>query len=122
MSDRLGTVLFADVSGSTSLYETAGDDAALEAISACLAAARLATEAAGGRVGETIGDEGMAIFPRPGASARRRYLRRHGQPRGAARGAGEEGRDRSLDRYRRAARAGLALDGARAARDHQIGR
>jgi adenylate cyclase len=44
MSDRLGTILFADVSGSTSLYETAGDDAALEAISACLAEARAATE------------------------------------------------------------------------------
>ena len=69
MSDRLGTVLFADVSGSTSLYETAGDDAALEAISACLAAARLATEAAGGRVVKTMGDEVMAIFPGPDAAA-----------------------------------------------------
>lgn len=69
MSDRHGTVLFADVSGSTSLYETAGDDAALEAISACLAAARLATEAAGGRVVKTMGDEVMAIFPGPDAAA-----------------------------------------------------
>ena len=69
MSDRLGTVLFADVSGSTSLYETAGDDAALEAISACLAAARLATEACGGRVVKTMGDEVMAIFPGPDAAA-----------------------------------------------------
>ena len=69
MSDRLGTVLFADVSGSTSLYETAGDDAALEAISACLAAARVATEAAGGRVVKTMGDEVMAIFPGPDAAA-----------------------------------------------------
>jgi adenylate cyclase len=69
MSDRLGTVLFADVSGSTRLYETAGDAAALEGISACLAAARRATEASGGRVVKTIGDEVMGIFPSPDAAA-----------------------------------------------------
>jgi len=69
MSDRLGTVLFADVSGSTSLYGTAGDDAALEAISACLAAARAATEGSGGRVVKTMGDEIMSIFPGPDAAA-----------------------------------------------------
>jgi adenylate cyclase len=69
MTDRLGTVLFADVSGSTSLYETAGDAAALEAISTCLAAARAATEASGGRVVKTMGDEVMSIFPAPDAAA-----------------------------------------------------
>jgi adenylate cyclase len=69
MSDRLGTILFADVSGSTRLYETAGDAAALEGISACLAAARRATEAAGGRVVKTIGDELMGIFPSADAAA-----------------------------------------------------
>ena len=40
MSERLGTVLFADVSDSTKLYETAGDTAALAAITSCLAAMR----------------------------------------------------------------------------------
>jgi adenylate cyclase len=69
MSERLGTILFADVSGSTRLYETAGDAPALEAISACLAAARRSTEASGGRVVKTIGDELMAIFPHPDAAA-----------------------------------------------------
>jgi adenylate cyclase len=69
MTDRLGTVLFADVSGSTSLYETAGDAAALEAISSCLAAARRATEASGGRVIKTMGDAVMVIFPGPDAAA-----------------------------------------------------
>ncbi|OGA76265.1 MAG: hypothetical protein A3G81_23195 [Betaproteobacteria bacterium RIFCSPLOWO2_12_FULL_65_14] len=69
MSDRQATVLFADVSGSTKLYETAGDAAALEGISGCLAALRKATEAAGGRVVKTIGDEVMAVFPRPDAAA-----------------------------------------------------
>jgi adenylate cyclase len=69
MSDRQATVLFADVSGSTKLYETAGDAAALESISGCLAALRKAAEAAGGRVVKTIGDELMAVFPRPDAAA-----------------------------------------------------
>jgi adenylate cyclase len=68
MSERQATVLFADVSGSTRLYETAGDTAALAAITQCLAAMRQATEAAGGRVVKTIGDEVMAIFPGPDAA------------------------------------------------------
>jgi len=33
---RQTTVLFADVSGSTQLYETAGDDAAHDAIGLCI--------------------------------------------------------------------------------------
>ena len=142
-SDRPGTVLFADVSGSTRLYETAGDAAALEAISRCLEAARVATEAAGGRVVKTMGDEVMAhlpgsgrgrdaaaemqakidsaagdrrhqarrahrLSPRPGAAARRRYLRRHGEPRRAPGSAGEKGRDHPLDRHRGAARRDLS--------------
>ncbi len=69
MSERQATVLFADVSGSTKLYEVAGDAKALEAISSCLAAARRATESAGGRVVKTIGDEVMAVFPAPDAAA-----------------------------------------------------
>lgn len=68
MSERRATVLFADVSGSTKLYETAGDAAALKAITSCLAAMRQATEAAGGRVVKTIGDEVMAVFPGPDAA------------------------------------------------------
>ncbi len=69
MTPRQGTVLFADVSGSTRLYETAGDAAGLEAVSACLAAARRATEACGGRIVKTNGDEVMGIFPGPDAAA-----------------------------------------------------
>ena len=69
MIERLATVLFADVSGSTKLYEIAGDAVALEAISSCLAAARNSTDAAGGRVVKTIGDEVMCLFPSPDAAA-----------------------------------------------------
>jgi class 3 adenylate cyclase len=66
---RHATVLFADVSGSTRLYETAGDAIALETINKMIADMRRATEAAGGRVVKTIGDEVMALFPTPGAAA-----------------------------------------------------
>ncbi len=59
---RQTTVLFADVSGSTRLYETAGDAVALEAIARCIEALKKATDAGGGRVIKTIGDEIMAVF------------------------------------------------------------
>jgi adenylate cyclase len=58
-----GCVLFADVSGSTKLYESVGDAAALSAIDLCLKLFRAFTEQHGGRVVKTIGDEVMAIFP-----------------------------------------------------------
>ncbi len=66
---RDATVLFADVSGSTALYEKAGDAAAARAIEGCLGAMRLAVEANRGRVVKTIGDEVMALFPSPDAAA-----------------------------------------------------
>ena len=56
-------VLFADVSGSTRLYETVGDAAALATIDGCLSLVRTACEGRGGRVVKTIGDEVMAVFP-----------------------------------------------------------
>jgi adenylate cyclase len=58
-----GCVLFADVSGSTKLYESVGDSAAHAAIDLCVKLFRALTEQHGGRVVKTIGDEVMAIFP-----------------------------------------------------------
>ena len=58
-----GCVLFADVSGSTKLYDSVGDAAALAAIELCLRLFSALTEQHGGRVVKTIGDEVMAIFP-----------------------------------------------------------
>src|SRR4051812_25663602 len=66
---RQTTVLFADVAGSTKLYETAGDAVALEAIARCIDTLRNATEATGGRVIKTIGDEIMSLFPGAEAAA-----------------------------------------------------
>lgn len=56
-------VLFADVSGSTRLYETLGDVRALSTIERCLAVIRESCIGCGGRVVKTIGDEVMAVFP-----------------------------------------------------------
>jgi adenylate cyclase len=55
--------MFADVSGSTSLYEKLGDQRALAAIEAVLSELRKSTALQDGRVVKTIGDEVMAVFP-----------------------------------------------------------
>lgn len=56
------TVLFADVSGSTRLYEQVGDARALATIGECLALVRDAAAGHGGRLVKTIGDEAMVVF------------------------------------------------------------
>ena len=56
------SVLFADVSGSTKLYETAGDAVAHAAIEKCVNLMREKTVNAKGRVIKTIGDEVMSAF------------------------------------------------------------
>ena len=56
-------VLFADVSGSTRLYETLGDERALAVVAHCLEVAKSACAGYGGQVIKTIGDEVMVAFP-----------------------------------------------------------
>jgi class 3 adenylate cyclase len=68
-SGRKTTVLFADVTGSTKLYESAGDREAVDAIARCVEVLRRAAEASRGRVVKTMGDEVMALFPSPDAAA-----------------------------------------------------
>lgn len=58
-----GCVLFADVSGSTKLYETVGDATAHAAIDLCVKLFSALTTQHGGRVVKTIGDEVMSLFP-----------------------------------------------------------
>jgi len=55
-------VLFADIAGSTRLYEQLGDTAALEAISRCLALAEGSARGYDGRLIKTIGDEALLVF------------------------------------------------------------
>jgi adenylate cyclase len=56
-------VLFADVVGSTRLYEEFGDHKARDLVLLCVALMRHSTERNRGSVIKTIGDEIMAIFP-----------------------------------------------------------
>jgi class 3 adenylate cyclase len=59
---RVLAVLFADVSGSTTLYEKLGDRAALAAVESVLDILKRAVATNRGRVVKTIGDEVMAVF------------------------------------------------------------
>lgn len=62
---RPQTILFADVSGSTRLFETKGDVEARRLIAAVLEALTQVCRQHGGRVIKTIGDEIMCTFPGP---------------------------------------------------------
>jgi adenylate cyclase len=56
-------ILFADVVGSTRLFEVMGDLRAREMVAICIDVMRTATEQHNGTVIKTIGDEVMATFP-----------------------------------------------------------
>ncbi len=56
-------ILFADVVGSTQLYDKFGDTKASETVAACLDVMKDATRQFKGKVIKTIGDEVMATFP-----------------------------------------------------------
>lgn len=56
-------VLFADICGSTSLYEELGDKAARRLVSECIAVMNMQAMAHQGTLIKTIGDEIMCIFP-----------------------------------------------------------
>ena len=62
-TSRPQTILFADVSGSTRLFETKGDQEARRLIAAVLNALTKICQQHGGRVIKTIGDEIMCTFP-----------------------------------------------------------
>lgn len=58
-------IVFADVVGSTQLYESLGDERARETVGLCIDVMRQATEKNSGTVIKTMGDEVMATFPTP---------------------------------------------------------
>lgn len=60
--DTSRAILFADIAGSTGLYEQSGDTVAMAAVVDCIDGLKRATLAHGGRVVKTIGDEVMAVF------------------------------------------------------------
>jgi len=61
-------ILFADVSGSTALYELLGDKPAAKAIDALLGVLREVISTRDGQVVKTIGDELMVVFNSPAAA------------------------------------------------------
>jgi adenylate cyclase len=61
-------ILFADVSGSTALYELLGDKPAAKAIDALLGALKEVIATRDGQVVKTIGDELMVVFSNPEAA------------------------------------------------------
>jgi class 3 adenylate cyclase len=66
--ERRLAVVFADVSGSTSLYEAIGDQNAHRVIAGCLDCLRSTTIEFGGRAIKFIGDELLAVFEDPDAA------------------------------------------------------
>jgi class 3 adenylate cyclase len=61
--DTQVTILFADVVGSTHLYEALGDDRAREMVQRCVDIMKKCTDDYGGSVIKTVGDEVMSTFP-----------------------------------------------------------
>lgn len=64
--DTLRAILFADIAGSTGLYEESGDTVAMAAVVDCIDSLKTTTTSYGGRVVKTIGDEVMAAFASAG--------------------------------------------------------
>ncbi len=59
---HMATIVFADVAGSTRLYEQLGDKTARQIMAACLERIAVTVESHGGRIIKTIGDEVMSVF------------------------------------------------------------
>lgn len=68
-STNFRVVMFADVVGSTALYESIGDDEAQRQIAACLTIAKESTHGHTGKIVTELGDEIMAVFGDPGDAA-----------------------------------------------------
>ena len=62
-TDKELAIVFADVVGSTQLYESLGEDAARETVQHCVECMKEATREFGGDVIKTMGDEVMSTFP-----------------------------------------------------------
>ena len=69
MKETKLTILFADVCGSTKLYETMGDTIARDTVAKCVSIMDEETKRQSGRVVKTIGDEVMSVFEDPSAAA-----------------------------------------------------
>ncbi|MHC5010954.1 MAG: FHA domain-containing protein [Planctomycetota bacterium] len=68
-TQRICTVLFADMTDSSGLYDRLGDDAANEVVRACLSLMQEVVTSLGGTVEEEVGDEILCFFDDPDAAA-----------------------------------------------------
>ncbi|MEO8738330.1 MAG: adenylate/guanylate cyclase domain-containing protein [Casimicrobiaceae bacterium] len=68
-SSRNLTILFADITASTRLYDALGNAVAQVTIDRCLGIVKRVCDDGGGRVIKTIGDEVMVAFPTPDLAA-----------------------------------------------------
>ncbi len=64
-TDKELAIIFADVVGSTELYESLGDDEARKTVQRCVNCMKECTAEFGGEVIKTMGDEVMSTFPTP---------------------------------------------------------
>jgi adenylate cyclase len=62
-TDKELAIVFADVVGSTKIYESLGDESARETVQHCVECMKDATDEFGGEVIKTMGDEVMSTFP-----------------------------------------------------------
>jgi class 3 adenylate cyclase len=88
ISDR--TILFADLRGSTGLFETLGNAEATSLVTHCVSALSAPIESQGGHVVKTLGDGLMAVFPTP-AQAVKAAMQMHDVLAGIAARGGERG-------------------------------
>jgi class 3 adenylate cyclase len=79
MPDSHATVLFADLSGSTTVFEALGNERATELVTKITQWIGKVCEACGGRVVKMLGDGVLAVFPKPaqGMRAAVEMQRRH---------------------------------------------
>ena len=93
ISDR--TILFADLRGSTGLYETLGNAEATSVVTHCVSALGPPVEQHGGHVVKTLGDGLMAVFDAP-ARALQAALQMHEVLAGIVQRGGERGASTGL--------------------------
>ena len=68
--EKMYAIMFSDITGSTSLYDTLGNDAAEHLIGTCIQNLIAITKNNGGHLIKTIGDEVMCRFDNPDDAAR----------------------------------------------------
>ncbi len=97
ISDR--TILFADLRGSTALFETLGNAEATSVVTHCVSALGPPVDSQGGHVVKTLGDGLMAVFPTP-AQAVKAAMQMHDVLAGIVAGGSAKGASASLKSLR----------------------